>query len=88
MIKKLLLLVLFVNILLNALGQKTEISGKITEKKTGDPIPYANIIFPGTYVGTTSDINGNYRLITSKPTNTLEVSAIGFVKQVVPIQIK
>ncbi len=86
-LKKLLLLIIPVFVLLNASGQNTVITGKVTEKKTGNPIPYANIIFTGTYVGTISDINGNYRLSTAKPGKTLEVSAIGFIKQMVPIQI-
>ncbi len=87
MIKKLLLLILSVYILSGVSGQNTVISGKITEKGTGNPIPYANIIFTGTYIGTTSDINGDYKLTTSKPTKTIEVSAIGYKKQVVPIKI-
>ena len=53
---------------------------------TGDPIPYANIIFSGSFIGTTSDINGNYRLTTSKPGITIEVSAVGYKKQIVPVK--
>ena len=86
MLRKLLLLILSVYLLSGISAQNTVISGKITEKSTGNPIPYANIIFTGTYIGTTSDINGDYRLSTTKPTKTLEVSAIGYVKQVVPIK--
>ncbi len=87
MLRKLLLLILSVYLFTGISGQNTVISGKITEKETGNPIPYANIIFTGTYVGTTSDINGDYRLSTAKPTKTLEVSAIGYIKQVVPVNI-
>ncbi len=87
MLKKFLLLILSVLLLSNVSGQNTVISGKITEKGTGNPIPYANILFTGTYIGTTSDINGNYRLSTAKPGKTIEVSAIGYVKQIVPVNI-
>ena len=68
-------------------AQKTEISGKISEKETGNPIPYANIVFSGTFIGTMSDINGNFNLVTAKPSSTLEISAIGYKKQVFPIKI-
>jgi hypothetical protein len=68
-------------------AQPTEISGKITEKATGQPIPYANIIFRGTSIGTMSDINGSYSLKTSKPGTEIEVSSIGYQRQYAPIRI-
>ena len=79
--------ILIVSFWIQAVAQKTEITGKITEKETGNPIPYANIVFTGTYIGTMSDINGNFSLNTAKPTATIEVSAIGYVKQVFPVKI-
>ena len=87
MIKRLLLLIFPVFTLFCSYGQNTVISGKVTEESSGVPIPYANIIFTGTFVGTTSDINGDYQLSTAKPTETIEVSAIGYLKQVVPIKL-
>jgi hypothetical protein len=86
-IKKLLIFIFLVHSLLNISAQTTEISGKVTEKETGSPIPYANIIFSGSFIGTTTDINGNYTLKTSKPGTTLDVSAIGFKKQTIPVKI-
>jgi hypothetical protein len=86
-IKKLLIFIFLVHSLLNISAQTTEISGKVTEKETGLPIPYANIIFSGSFIGTTTDINGNFTLKTSKPGITLDVSAIGFKKQTVLIKI-
>ena len=61
-----------------SLAQKTVLSGKITEAKTGIPIPYATIVFKGTYIGTMSDLNGNFNLSTLTPTNTIEISSIGY----------
>ena len=87
MIKKLLLFIVLNHLFIAVSAQNTEISGKVTENETGIPIPYANIVFTGSFIGTTTDINGNYKLITSKPEKTLEVSAIGFMKQVVPVKI-
>ncbi len=87
MIKYLLLPFVFWAFTLGATGQNTEITGKITEAGTGVPIPYVNIVFPGTYIGTTTDINGNYSLSTSKAGKEIEVSAIGYKKQTAPIKI-
>jgi hypothetical protein len=86
-IRRLLISVLFIISISAISAQTTEISGKVTEKETGNPIPYANIIFTGSFIGTTSDINGSYHLSTSKPGKTLEVSAIGFKKQIVTVKI-
>ena len=87
MIKKLLIFIFSFFLIVNISAQTTEISGKVTEKATGSPIPYANLVFSGSFIGTTTDINGNYTLKTSKPGATIEVSAIGFKKQTVPVKI-
>jgi len=68
-------------------AQKTVLSGKITEAKTGDPIPYATIVFKGTFIGTMSDLNGNFNLSTLTPTSYIEVSSIGYKKIVLPVKI-
>jgi len=71
-----------------SLAQKTVLSGKITEAKTGIPIPYATIVFKGTYIGTMSDLNGNFNLSTLTPTNTIEISSIGYKKREFPVKFK
>lgn len=70
------------------LAQKTVLSGKITEAGTGAPIPYATIVFKGTYIGTMSDLNGNFNLSTLTPTNSIEISSIGFKKREIPVQLR
>ncbi len=69
-------------------AQKTVLSGKITESRTGIPIPYATIVFKGTYIGTMSDLNGNFNLSTLTPTNFIEVSSIGYKKREIPVKLK
>lgn len=58
-------------------AQETVVKGKITDANSGDPIPYANVIFSGTLTGTTSDFDGNYQLKTKTPSDTIAVSYIG-----------
>lgn len=38
-----------------------EVTGIIKDAQTGEPIPFANIFFAGTTIGSTSDIEGNFR---------------------------
>jgi hypothetical protein len=61
-----------------ALGQETIVRGKITDANSGDPIPYANVIFQGTSIGINSDFDGNYVLKTKTPSDTVVVSYIGY----------
>jgi hypothetical protein len=79
-------------------AQETIIQGKVIDAASGDPIPYANIVFKGTTIGTTSDFDGNYLLKTTKPTDSIFASYIGYkprhkaikkgVKQVINFQLE
>ena len=55
------------------------ISGTIQDKKTGEPLPYANIVIAETDIGTASDINGYY-IIPSVESGSyiLKVMMIGY----------
>jgi len=54
--KYIILLVIF----LFSISSAATISGTIRDKKTGEPLPYANIVIAETDIGTASDINGYY----------------------------
>ena len=71
-----LLLLLF--ILPLATTAQTVVKGKVTDVHSGDPIPFANIIFKGTTVGTTTDFDGNFTLKATIPVDTLVVSYLGY----------
>lgn len=53
------------------------IAGRITDA-SGRPLPYASITIKGTRTGTTTDVNGNFRLMVNGLTNTVVVSSVGF----------
>ena len=55
------------------------ISGTIQDKKTGEPLPYANIVIADTEIGTASDINGYYIIpAIESGSYTLKVMMIGY----------
>jgi len=66
-------------------AQETIIRGKVTDAASGDPIPFANIIFKGTSIGTTSDFDGNYLLQSSNPRDSIVASYIGYKSRSKPI---
>lgn len=60
-------------------SQKRTIEGKITDASTNEPIPFANIFFPGTTIGTISDFDGKFTLQFSTPADSLKVSCVGYL---------
>jgi TonB-dependent receptor len=66
----------------------TEIEGYITDAKTGDPLPGANVFIVGTSLGAASDLNGKYRILRVPPGSyTLRVTYIGYNTMDVAIQV-
>lgn len=65
-----------------AQAQEITIRGKVTDATSGDPIPFANVLFKGTTIGTTTDFEGNYVLKTSNPKDSLLASYIGYRQKV------
>ncbi len=63
-------------------AQETVVKGKITDANTGDPIPFVNVIYKGTSIGSTTDFDGNYLIKSTTRGDTLIASYIGYkVKQ-------
>ena len=75
----LLTLAMMVGLSAASYAQQTVVSGKITDAETGDAVPFANVLFKGTDVGTTTNFDGIYQLSTTEAVDTLLVSYIGFV---------
>lgn len=56
-----------------------KISGKVTDKSTGDPIVGANVLVEGTYFGSASDADGNFFILNVPPgTYTVKCQVIGY----------
>lgn len=64
MFKKMLFLLLAFTIPVLVLGQTTgKISGVVTDKNTGEPLPGVNITIEETYLGAATDIDGYYIIL-------------------------
>jgi hypothetical protein len=61
-----------------SLAQETVVQGKVTDAASGDPLPFVNIVFKGTTIGTTTDFDGNYTLRTTHPADSLIASYVGY----------
>ena len=65
---------------------QTVVKGKVTDAQSGDPIPFANIIFQGTTDGTTTDFEGNFSVSTRTRADSLVVSYMGYTTRTKKIQ--
>ena len=64
-------------------AQTSTIKGRVFNSINNEAVPFANIFIDSTSVGTTSDIEGNYRITDLKPgTYSLICSFIGFKRQI------
>lgn len=60
-------------------GQSTVvISGKITDRETGEGMPLVNIVNKKTGKGTTTNFEGYYKLILNSPTDSLTAFYVGY----------
>lgn len=79
--------VVFLIFLANLLwAQSTKVRGKVTDAKTGEPLPLVNIFFTGTTIGMTSDFDGLYFLETREEVSELQASFIGYANQSIKIK--
>ena len=53
---------LLILLLVPVLAKSQVIVGKITDEKTGEPMPFANVFINNTTIGATTDINGDYKI--------------------------
>ena len=60
-------------------AQETIVHGKVIDANSGDAVPFVNIVFKGTSIGTTTDFDGNYHIQSTHPTDSLQASYIGYV---------
>ncbi|QZT35987.1 DUF5686 and carboxypeptidase regulatory-like domain-containing protein [Halosquirtibacter xylanolyticus] len=58
--------------------QKIKISGVIKDANTKETLPFVNLLIKGTTRGTTSDLDGNFRIERLSTKDTILVSAIGY----------
>lgn len=61
-----------------AFGGETVVKGKITDLSTGEPLPFVNIIFDKTTIGTVSDTAGVYNITAREPVDVLRFLALGY----------
>jgi len=81
----LLLIVFMLCISTVSMAQQQEVTGKVIDSVTEEPLPSVNIAIKGTTSGTTTDIDGNYELMVPSSDVTLVFSFVGYKSQEIPL---
>jgi TonB-linked SusC/RagA family outer membrane protein len=85
LVQSLFLLLLFASI---AFAQDKKITGKVTSKDDGLPLPGVSVKVTGSNLGTQTDVNGNYSVTVPSTFKSLTFSSIGFANQIITISAK
>ena len=80
MTKRLLIVLLMLCLGVPALlAQTTRVKGRVTDKETGEPIPFAAVYLEGTTIGVSTDLDGYYAFETrDKSSSILTASILGY----------
>ena len=77
-------LIFFLSSTLAIFSQNAIIKGKVFNPINNEPVPFANVIIQGTTTGTSTDLDGNYKISGLEPKlYNLEATSLGFRKAVV-----
>ena len=68
-----------------ALAQDKRITGRVTSREDGLPLPGVSVKVTGTKTGTQTDASGNFSISVPVGSKSIEVSYIGFLSQIISI---
>lgn len=65
---------------------QTIITGTVYDSLTNEPMPFVNIILPGTKAGAVSDIEGKFTIVTTVHADSIRAQYIGYKPTTLPIR--
>ncbi|WP_294140603.1 DUF5686 and carboxypeptidase-like regulatory domain-containing protein [uncultured Sanguibacteroides sp.] len=81
------ILFLFLSLWITELSaQTTKVRGRVTDAKTGEPLPLVSISFVGTTIGITTDFDGYYTIETRAEVSEIMAAYLSYERQVVKIK--
>lgn len=83
--KKIVLWFTFTCIIWGIHAQEAMIRGTVCDDVTGERLPFASLIYKGTAIGTSTDLNGRFSLTVPEDEKTLQVSYLGYTTQEIQI---
>lgn len=80
--KKLIITFFLFSFVLNLSLHAQQIKGKVIDKNTSEPLPFANIVVTNnnaTVTGTVTDMDGNFTLTSDTETKAIKISYLGYI---------
>lgn len=78
---------LLIHVLASAVSaQSTRVSGVVTDARTGEALPFVNVGFVDSRIGTVTDMDGRYGFDTYYATDTLVFSFVGYDTHRTPVK--
>ncbi|MBN2486931.1 MAG: carboxypeptidase-like regulatory domain-containing protein [Bacteroidales bacterium] len=68
------------------LKAQTVINGTVYDASTNEPMPFVNVVFDRSTVGTITDFNGKYHIKTNNPADTLVATSLGYSVQKIAVK--
>ncbi len=85
--RKIGLSLIFSLLTMAAFSQKmTTVKGVVIDADTKETLPLVNIAFVGTFIGTTTELDGTFVLDSKWATDSIQVSYVGYETRTIPIQ--
>jgi hypothetical protein len=63
---------------MNAFAQRTVVSGTVRDAVTKETLPNVSVFFKDTHIGTQTDVNGKYTLVSPNPQSELSFNYVGY----------
>ena len=57
---------------------QTRVSGVVTDAQTGEPLPYVSVVFPGTQIGTMTDLDGKFSIESAGKRSNVSFIMLGY----------
>jgi hypothetical protein len=80
------LVLLFIVAFQVSFAQMTRVRGKVVEKEGGEAVPFANVIFKDSRVGTITNMDGSFLIQTSESVDSIQVSYLGYETMTLPVR--
>lgn len=78
-LQSLRMMLLFVFTATALYAQSGKVSGRVVDQKTGEGLPFANVVLVGTSQGAATDVDGYYAILNVRPgTYSVKASALGY----------
>jgi len=77
----LVVLTIFLLLGLTSSGQKTIVQGRVIDAETNEPLPFVNVAFKNSKIGTTTNLDGYYKIETYYSTDSITATFVGYLAQ-------